>query len=340
MTLDMKWSTDLVTYFAPQRWGLPADVGHLTFERAVNEDPRRYFDVMLDNAAAAGLSGIELAPAPGGWVNALRAYGSAANFKAALNSRGLVLSSSYALPVRLKAALDAPDEAIRRTAEHALWEESAAHAEFLRIVGCPTLVTSTVPRAAFSDVEGVPAPATDFGAPADPDLLDASAELLNGIGAVAADTGVHVAVHTDAYSLASRKPDVDVLMSLTNPATVKLCIDAGHIALDGGDPLAILRAHSDRAPILHWKDCATHLPPHTLSGPPMVRHDVMITYFRVMGSVDGSVDWHGWVDILTENRWQGWSVAEIDMSADPQREIRQGIDYYTTTLAPTADSVS
>ena len=330
MNLNLRWSTDLVTYFNPTYWGLPAELPYDAWEKKVDDDPRRFFDRMLDGASAAGLSGIELAPAPGGWVNALRAYGTAAAFKRELDDRGLVLSSSYVLPVLLKAALDA-DTADRRGAEHALDEEVANHAAFLRDVGCPNLVTSTIPRAEFSDVEGVDAPSADFDASTDPELMDAVAAQLNRIGHIAAEVGVGVAIHTDAYSLASRIEDVDALMVRTDPARVKLCIDAGHIALDGGDPLAVLRAHSHRAPVLHWKDCASHLPPHTLSGPPMVRHDVMIKYFRVMGS-EGIVDWHGWVKILQANRWSGWGVAEIDMSVDPQREISEGIDYYRREL--------
>jgi sugar phosphate isomerase/epimerase len=332
MSLELRWSTDLVTYFNPAYWGLPAELPYDAWEKEVDDDPERFFRQMLDGAAEAGLSGIELAPAPGGWVNALRAYGSAAAFQKELTDRGLVLSSSYVLPIRLKAVLDARDAAVRREAEHALHTEVAEHADFLREVGCPTLVTSTIPRAEFSDVEGVDASAQDFDAPTNPDLMGAVADQLDRIGQVAADAGVHVAIHTDAYSLASRTADIDALMAQTDHARVKLCIDAGHIALDGGDPLAVIRTHSQRAPVLHWKDCASHLPPHTLSGPPMVRHDVMIKYFRVMGS-QGVVDWHEWVKILRTNRWSGWGVAEIDMSSDPYREIRSGIDYFDRELA-------
>lgn len=332
MSLQLRWSTDLVTYFNPSYWDLPAELPYDAWEKEVDNDPQRFFDRMLDGAAAAGLSGVELAPAPGGWVNALRAYGSAAAFKRQLDQRGLTLSSSYVLPVLLKGVLDAPDAASRQAAEHALHEDTAQHAAFLREVGCPTLVTSTIPRAEFSDVEGVKASSTAFDAPTDPDLMGTVADHLNRIGDVAADAGLHVAIHTDAYSLASRSFDIDCLMALTDPARVKLCIDAGHIALDGGNPLAVIRAHCRRAPVLHWKDCASHLPPHTLSGPPMVRHDVMIKYFRVMGP-DGVVDWHEWVKILRDNQWHGWGVAEIDMSDDPQREIREGIDYYRSELA-------
>ncbi|MET0317429.1 MAG: sugar phosphate isomerase/epimerase [Rhodococcus fascians] len=331
MSLDLRWSTDLVTYFNPTYWELPAELSYDAWEKEVDNDPQRFFRRMLDGAAAAGLSGIELAPAPGGWVNALRAYGSAAAFKRELDNRDLVLSSSYVLPVLLKAALDA-DSAGRSRAEHALDEEVAEHAAFLREVGCPTLVTSTIPRADFSDIEGVNAPSADFDAPTNPELMGAVAEQLNRIGGVAASAGAHVAIHTDAYSLASRTADVDALMAQTDPARVKLCIDAGHIALDGGDPLGVIRAHSQRAPVLHWKDCTSHLPPHTLSGPPMVRHDVMIKHFRVMGA-EGVVDWHKWVQILRDKQWSGWGVAEIDMSVDPQREILSGIDYYNRELS-------
>ncbi|MFI7294886.1 sugar phosphate isomerase/epimerase family protein [Streptomyces sp. NPDC050121] len=332
MSLDLRWSTDLVTFFDPPYWDLPADLPYDDWEREVDNDPRRFFDRMLDEAAQVGLAGIELAPAPGGWVNALNAYGTAAAFKRELDRRNLQMSSSYVLPVLLKAAIDAPDPRAQADANRALEEDTARHAAFLREVGCPTMVTSTIPRAPFSDIAGVEASAAAFDAPVDEHLMGAVAEQLDRIGRVASAEGLHVAVHTDAYSLASRTDDIDLLMSLTDPARVKLCIDAGHIALDGGDPLAVVQRHAGRAPVLHWKDCASHLPPHTLSGPPMTRHDVMIKYFRVMGP-DGVVDWTKWTQILRDQGWRGWGVAEIDMSPDPQRQIREGIDYFNRTLA-------
>lgn len=332
MSLDLRWSTDIVTFFNPTYWDLPADLPYPEWEKRVDVDPKPFFDRMLDGAATADLSGIELAPAPGGWANALTSYGSAAAFKKELDARNLVLSSSYALPVHLKAVLDASDESAKRAARRQLHDDTAAHAEFLREVGCPTLITSTIPRAEFSEIQGIDASAADFDAPTDPELMAEVSAELNGIGEVVARSGLHLAIHTDAYSLASRTADIDALMSQTDPARVKLCIDAGHIALDGGDPLAVARGHADRAPVLHWKDCAVHLPPHTLSGPPMVRHDEMIKYFRVMGS-GGVVDWHEWTRILDAKQWSGWGVAEIDMSIDPLREIREGIEYYDNELS-------
>jgi inosose dehydratase len=330
--LDIRWSTDIVTFFDPARWGMPGDIGYPAWERAVDADPRPYFDRMLDEAAEVGLSGIELAPAPGGWVNALRAYGTAGAFREALESRGLVLSGSYVLPIWMTDILAAPDAAARGRAERAADDEIRRHTDFLRELGCSTLITSTVARAPFSETPGVDAPAESFDTPADQALIERVAELLDRAGSVAAEGGAHIAIHTDAYSLASRVVDLDRIMAVTDPQTVRLTIDAGHISLDGGDALEILRRYQDRAPVLHWKDCAVHLPPHTLSGPPMVRHDEMIKYFRVMG--DGNmVDWRAWTGVLRDAGWSGWGVAEIDMSPDPQGEIRAGLDYYERELA-------
>jgi sugar phosphate isomerase/epimerase len=330
--LNMRWSTDLVTFFHPPHWGLPADLSFADWDRTVTADPLPYFSRMLDEAAAAGLSAVELAPAPGGWRNALRAYGSAEEFGAELSKRGLQLSGSYVLPEWLAAILAAPHEDARAQARSIAAEEFRTHALFLRALGCETIITSTVPRAQFSETEGIEASAEDFHAPADQALLENVADEFNRLAQAIKEEGGRLAIHTDAYSLASRVVDVDRLMELTAKEQVGLVIDAGHIALDNGDPVEILRRHVGRAPALHWKDCSVHLPPHTLSGPPMVRHDEMIRYFRVLGS-GAMVDWPTWTKTLKHARWDGWSVAELDMSPDPLAEIRAGIEYYETMLA-------
>jgi len=333
--LDIRWGTDLVTFFDPAYWGLPADLPYSEWDAVVTEAPRPYFDRMLDEAAQVGLSGIELAPAPGGWVNAIKAFGGTNEFAASLTDRGLALSSSYVLPTWLTGILDAEDSDQRQLAEQAADDQFRRHAEFARTLGCDTVVTSTIPRAPFSEIEGIGADQAAFERPADPALLELVAEQLNRLGRVTSESGVHIAIHTDAYSLCSRTGDVDRLMELTDPDTVRLCPDAGHISLDDGDPLEIVRRHGHRSPVLHWKDCACPLAPHTLSGAPMVRHDVMIKYFRLMGT--GVVDWHEWTRILRDSNWRGWGIAEIDMSPDPKGEIQAGLDYFARELAPIID---
>lgn len=329
--LDIRWSTDLVTFFDPAYWGLPKDLSFADWDAAVSVEPRPFFDRMLDEVAEIGIDGIELAPAPGGWQNALSAYGSAEGFARALSTRGLKISSSYQLPIWLADCLGAHDSDSRSQAERESDELWLQHARFSALVGCETVVTSTTPRAAFAEHPADSASGDDFARPASLPLMESVAAHLNRIGEICAREGTQLAIHTDAYSFCSRPQDVDLLMELTDPSRVKLCIDAGHIALDGADPIEVLDRHHGRAPVLHWKDCAVPLPPHTLTGTPMERHDEMIRHFRLIGR--GTIDWHQWFAILLNAKWSGWGVAELDMSPDPIGEIREALAYYNTELA-------
>jgi inosose dehydratase len=325
-TEHIRWGTDLITFYEPAFWGLPAELPYADWEAEVDRDPRPYFDRMLDLAAEIGLDGVELAPEPGGWEGALVAYGDRAGVAAALRSRGLVLGTSYAPGWKLLgAALEDP------AAEAAADEYMARHAAFVRELGAETIVMGTVPRGRFSEEEGHPVDAAEFERPVDPELRQRVADQLNRLGYVVAREGVRIALHTDAYSVCSRTEDVDALLELTDPVTIQLCLDAGHTTLDGGDAVEVLRRHVDRTPVMHWKDCAAHLPGHTLSGPTMVRHATMLTYFRLMGK--GTIDWQEWMRVLRDARWSGWAIAEIDMSPDPVGEITDGLRFFADDLA-------
>ncbi|KRC65809.1 hypothetical protein ASE12_14210 [Aeromicrobium sp. Root236] len=328
---NIRWGTDLVTFYDPAYWGLPADIAYVDWEAEFAHDPRRFFNRMLDEVAEVGLEAIELGPSPGGWVNVLRAYGDAEGVAAALASRGLSLSSSIALGGWLTDILEAPDADAAAAAQRTADEDMARHAALVKSLGCDTIVTGTPPRGGFPDTIGVEASRAAFDGPIDEQLMKRSAEHFNRMGELVGREGVRLAIHTDAYSLCSRTDDVDQFMSLTDPETVLLCVDAGHVALDGGDPVEILRRHADRAPVLHWKDCTGTLAPHSLTGPYMIRHDTMLTYFKILGG--GVVDWTAWTNALRDTDWHGWGIAEIDMSPDPRGEIRASLEYFRKELA-------
>nr|WP_254779851.1 sugar phosphate isomerase/epimerase family protein [Arthrobacter sp. cf158] len=274
---------------------------------------------MFDGCVEAGVQGIEFAPPPGGLTTALAAYGSAAKLGAALRSRGLSVSSSFTFGAPLiMGALENP--AYRSTAD----DEIRRHADALAELDCGLIVLGAVPRASVTggDPNGV-VPRLD---------LVRIAEQLDHLGAAAAPAGVRLALHTDAYSVCSRLEDVSEVLSQTSADTVSLCLDAGHVTLDGGDAVEMLRTHVDRVPIMHWKDCVSPLDGATLTGPVMDRHAVMLTHFRILGN--GAVDWKSWQQILKASNWSGWAIAEIDMSPDPIGELRAGIEFFERELAP------
>jgi inosose dehydratase len=324
----IRFTASLITFFNPAYWGLPADLPYGLWEAAFGREPRRYLDAMLDGISAAGLSAVELSPDPGGWQQVLAAYGSAASFKDALAQRGLTMSSSFASGKKYVTAV--LTDSSRQPEADDFFDRNA---RFAAELGAELIVMTNVPRSRFGN-DGPDDTVTpqDFTAPVDRTLHERFADQVNRLGAITARHGVGIAVHTEAYSVCTRAEDIATVMELTDPDLISLCPDAGHIALDGGDPVAVLRAHVNRIKIMHWKDCAAPLPGHTLRGTQKERHALLLRNFRVLGS--GTVNWRGWMEILRDHGWSGWAVEEIDHSADPVTELRAGLEYYQRELAP------
>lgn len=329
----IRFGTNIITFYDSGFWGLEPDMSHPQWVAAFHERPRYYFDRMFDLAAEAGLEGVELAPEPAGWQEALAAYGGTAQLQSALDERGLALTSSYAPGRQLIGdALDDDDDAAA-AAEAVADDHIRRHAAFLEAMGARDIVIGNIARSRFGNASpDDTATADDFRRPVERVVHERFAEQLNRLGAVASEHGARLAIHTDAYSVCSRPEDVAVVMELTDPSTVQLCLDAGHVTLDGGDPVAILRAHLDRIPTMHWKDCAEPLSGHLLRGDQKARHLEMLTRFRVLGS--GTVDWGSWMRHLRNHDWAGWATEEIDHSPIPVEELRAGLDFFRRELAP------
>lgn len=315
---NVRLGAELITFFDTEYWGLPKRMAFPDFVAAFLEHPRENYDKMLDEAAAAGAEGVELPPHPGGWTTALAAYGDVSGVRAALDQRGLSVGSSYESAWDwVVPALDDPSFETKAD------EHLARHAQFLAELGANTIVMGTMSRVRFQG---------GFHGPVPPEDMKRVAAQYNRLGSVIKRYGARIAIHTDSYSICSRPEDIDTFLSLTDPETVQLCPDAGHITLDGGDAADILAAHVDRVPVMHWKDCSAPLDPATLSGTVMEQHEVQMTYFRVIG--DGIVDWHRWQTSLRDAHWRGWAMAEIDMAQDPKGDLERAFDYYARELEP------
>ena len=76
---------------------------------------------------------------------------------------------------------------------------------------------------------------------------------------------------------------------------------------------------------MHWKDCIG--PRADLPESGVVTHEMMMEQFRRMGK--GIVDWDGVIKAFDRSNFDGYAVAEIDLSEDPQSEVRDILDYYS-----------
>lgn len=321
--MEITWGVELITYFNPDFWGLDRTAPGLSWAEAFDRDPRFYFDRMFDSARDLGLRGVELAPNPGGWRRAEKGYGDAAGLKSALDERGLKLAASYTHAAEIMwPCLEDRDREPEADAE------IAAHAAFVRACGAGIITMGTMPRAEFGSRVGQAEVAESFRAPVDPVIREKVCAQLNRLGSVVARHGVRLAIHTDSYSIASRPSDVRALMDGTDPDTVGLCPDSGHMTIDSGDAVRVLRENVSRVPIMHWKDAVAPLSPDQLVGEGSRRHERILRNFRIPGRPEGLVDWKSWLGVLEEARWVGWAMLEEDMARDPNAALRAGRDFF------------
>ena len=121
---------------------------------------------------------------------------------------------------------------------------------------------------------------------------------------------------------------------------VGLCIDTGHLAAAGADPVAIAKAAPTRVVHVHVKDVDLALAGRVAAGELAFGEAVRAGIFRPLGH--GDVDISGLVDVLEAAGYHGWYVLEQDvmLSAEPEgdgplADVRTSLDFL---LDPSAGS--
>ncbi len=73
--------------------------------------------------------------------------------------------------------------------------------------------------------------------------------------AVSDETGLRTVFHHHCGTWVETPAETETMMRLTSPDLLGLCLDTGHCAYGGGDPLAALRRFKERVWHVHLKDC-------------------------------------------------------------------------------------
>ncbi|MGW0830538.1 sugar phosphate isomerase/epimerase family protein [Streptomyces prunicolor] len=296
-----RFATDVVTFYHPDFWGLPSADAVRAWALA---HPELFWARVMDALDEAGVTGIELTFAPGDIESALRAFGSAQGFRRELVSRGLAVVSAFV------AGEDSPDW---RDAGNlpAIVADAERRAAFLVDVGADLLVTGLPMRTTFGT-----RPPLFVDAP----FMTRMADIAHAVGEAVSRQGVRLAFHTESNSTLWYERDIDLFMSFTDPRYVWLCPDSCHIALGGGDPVAVARRHARRIALAHWKDAVRPI-------------DVELTidetvfaqqqpYMAELGS--GIVDWKGWADAMSRTPGADTVLIELDEAADPVAALLAG----------------
>lgn len=136
-----------------------------------------------------------------------------------------------------------------------------------------------------------------------------------------ADVGVVACVHPHLWTELQAPDEVDMVMELTDPSVVKLCIDSAHTSVSGADPAAMIAKYADRLEYLHLKDVSPSADSASTEDFPMLSGTDALPIFCELGL--GTVDLESVIAALRAAQYDGWITIEIDKSTRTPKESLQ-----------------
>jgi len=138
---------------------------------------------------------------------------------------------------------------------------------------------------------------------------------LNELGRLAAEKDMVMAYHHHMGTGVQTMEEIDRLMEMTDPNSVYLLFDTGHLMFSGENPQEVLEKYVNRIKHVHLKDVRKEVldrvEKENMSFLQAVREGV----FTVPG--DGMIDFVPLFRILAENGYEGWFVVEAEQ--DPAK---------------------
>ena len=127
--------------------------------------------------------------------------------------------------------------------------------------------------------------------------------------------GLKVVFHPHTETHVEFEDQIEKFLEDTDPDLISLCLDTGHHAYRGGNPVEFMRRHHRRIPYLHLK-----------SVDPAVQSKVNAERIPFAKAVaigtfcepsQGAVDFRAFRDVLDEIDYEGWAMVEQDMYPAP-----------------------
>jgi inosose dehydratase len=138
-------------------------------------------------------------------------------------------------------------------------------------------------------------------------------DTIGRLGALAADHGLKAVVHPHVQTHVETEDEIERLLS--DAPDVLLCLDVGHHAYSGGEPIAFFKKHRDRIPYLHLKSVDRELRQRVEDDGTSFADAVAQGVF-VEPSV-GVVDFGALRDAMADTGYGGFAIVEQDMYPAP-----------------------
>ena len=141
-------------------------------------------------------------------------------------------------------------------------------------------------------------------------------------------TGLRTVFHHHCATFVETAAEIDQLMQRTDPALVGLCLDTGHTAFGGGDPVAVASRWRDRIWHVHLKDCDAKIRARAAAEEWDYQQSVRAGVFCELGK--GVVNFNGVLEVLRRASYDGWLVVEQDVlpsMGSPAESAQRNRDY-------------
>ncbi|MFS4456130.1 sugar phosphate isomerase/epimerase family protein [Maribacter sp. 2304DJ31-5] len=154
----------------------------------------------------------------------------------------------------------------------------------------------------------------------------------NAIAKTVKDTfGIRTVFHHHCAGYIETPEEIDKLMALTDPKLLGLCLDMGHYAFGGGNPMDALEKYADRIWHVHFKDYHPGKAEESRIANGDYFDAIKRGVFCKLG--EGAVDFKAVVDYLNKINYNDWIVVEQDVlpgMGDPKACAQFNRDYIKT----------
>jgi len=123
--------------------------------------------------------------------------------------------------------------------------------------------------------------------------------------------GLRTVFHHHCAGYVETPAEVYKLLENTDPDLVGLCLDTGHYAFGGGDPLQVFEDHKDRIWHVHFKDYDPEVGQRAIENNWDYFSSVQNGVFCKLG--EGSINFRAVLKSLKEMDYAGWIVVEQDV---------------------------
>ncbi|MEI6363545.1 MAG: TIM barrel protein [Actinomycetes bacterium] len=206
--------------------------------------------------------------------------------------------------------------------------QATATARLFERAGATKFVTAVVVDPDWS----VPTPLT-------PEEQRHMVEMFGVIDEICASHGLEQVLHSHVQTLVETKDDVNRVL---DSCDVHWCLDTGHLAIGGVDPVAFAKEAMERVGHVHLKDVQLDMVAPVLARETTLMAATQAGLFTPLGQ--GDVDIAGVVQALEGGGYRGWYVIEQDTAITdglpaegegPINQVRTSMQYLTDVVAPT-----